>query len=121
MTSAPATPQRHRMTVHRSRVPFLVNHRRISCCDDSDSPFSYYWNNRITSQSQYPILGTPSEVIDLILRHVTQGRDDSHTAATEAMVRGMVGLSDNVIDGLKMLRQQLDFVTLKFRYLDSQE
>ncbi len=27
----------------------------------------------------------------------------------------MVGLSDDVTDGLKMLRQQLDYVTLKFR------
>ena len=102
--------KQHYATVMRP----VAHHAVFACCAETSTPFTAHWNTNTTSQSRYAVLGTPSEVFAAITSHVVTSHRDQESSAVLDAATVQVALSDNVLDGIRMLDEHLPGLEVTF-------
>ncbi|GAA4704228.1 hypothetical protein [Nocardioides conyzicola] len=88
-----------------------ANKFAFHCCVDGPEPFSAIWNASGSSVSEM-VFGSPAQVFQQIVTHLTDGRSDNHTATVVAAANNQSGLTDDVVAGVRVLHEQLPYVTV---------
>jgi hypothetical protein len=104
-----SNPCRHDATV----VPGPNRRGFFTCCTDTKPVFTEIWNQSGSKVSSM-VFGTPSQVLDRIIDHLTAGRTDEHTRTAIETERSLVALGGTVENGLRALAKHLPGVTVQF-------